>query len=79
MFHAFGEVRLPPRWEIIERMESERTAGEIHVLACAECPRVSSFAARGWRAYRTDDPLEDELPALAFYCPVCAYIEFGSS
>jgi hypothetical protein len=61
-------------------VETDRTtAGEVHVLACVECPRVSSVGARGWKAYRTDDPTEQEPPALAFYCPVCAYIEFGSS
>lgn len=54
------------------------TEQAVHVLACVECPRVSSAGAKGWKAYRTDDPEEGELPALAFYCPVCAYIEFGS-
>lgn len=59
------------------RVETDRAAENIHVLACVECPRVSSVTARGWKAYRIDAPLEDEPPALAFYCPVCAYIEFG--
>ena len=49
---------------------------EVHVLACAECPQVSSATARGWRAYRVDDPELDEPPALAFYCPACARREF---
>jgi hypothetical protein len=49
----------------------------VHVLACVECVRISSATARGWRAYRIDDPAEDEEPALAFYCPVCARAEFG--
>lgn len=44
---------------------------EVHVLACVACPRVSSVTARGWKAYRVDEPLEPE-PALAFYCPDCA-------
>jgi len=47
------------------------------VLACAECPRVSGITARGWKAYRTDVPLEDERPQLTFYCPECARREFG--
>ena len=38
----------------------------------------SDEGARWWRAYRIDDPSEGELPALAFYCPVCAEREFGS-
>jgi hypothetical protein len=59
-------------------VETDRTAiGEVHVLPCAECPRVSSVTARGWKAYRTDDLELDEPPALAFYCPDCARKEFG--
>jgi hypothetical protein len=50
---------------------------EVHVLACMECPRVSSATARGWRAYRIDDPEEDDPPALGFYCPACVEREFG--
>jgi hypothetical protein len=40
---------------------------------------VSSVTARGWKAYRTDDPELDDAPALAFYCPECAEREFGWS
>lgn len=46
------------------------------MLACAECPRVSTAGAKGWRAVRTDVPAEDDLPMLAFYCPECARREF---
>jgi hypothetical protein len=49
----------------------------VHVLICTECPRVSSVSARGWKAYRVDDPEFDEPPRLAFYCPSCAAREFG--
>lgn len=35
----------------------------------AKCPRVSSVTAHGWKAYRADDPEEDEPPQLAFCCP----------
>ena len=53
-------------------MEDRGTIGEVHVLACAECPRVSTAAARGWRAFRTDDPYDEhDSPAVAFFCPVC--------
>lgn len=55
----------------------DRVEQAVHVLACVECPRVSSASARRWRAYRVDDPEEDEQPALAFYCPECAEREFG--
>jgi hypothetical protein len=47
-------------------------------LECVECRLQSDEGARWWRAYRIDDPGEGELPALAFYCPVCAEREFGS-
>ena len=47
-------------------------------LECVECHATSDEAARHWRAYRIDDPTENEPPALAFYCPVCAEREFGS-
>jgi hypothetical protein len=61
-------------------VESERASGQyVHVLACAECPRVSSVSARGWKAFRSDDPDADEEPRLAFYCPECAQREFGGS
>jgi hypothetical protein len=55
-----------------------RTSEEVHVLACVECPRVSTITARGWKAYRADDPETDEPPQLAFYCPDCARAEFGA-
>ena len=45
---------------------------------CVECHAVSDATAWRWRSYRIDDPTEDEEPALAFYCPVCAEREFGS-
>lgn len=53
-------------------MGSDRSASdEVHVLACAACPRVSSAGARGWKAYRVDDPTDEVHPELAFYCPDC--------
>jgi hypothetical protein len=58
-------------------MSTDReTSEDVHVLACTECPRVSS-TARGWKAYRVDDPETDEPPRLAFYCPDCSQAEFG--
>jgi hypothetical protein len=60
-------------------MESreDRTVHDVRVLVCAECPRVSGFYARGWRAVRVDLPDKGDEPALAFYCPNCAAREFG--
>ena len=63
---------------MIRVMERDRaTSDEVHVLACTECPRVSSVTARGWEAHRIDDPFADDRPALAFYCPDCARRVFG--
>ena len=59
-------------------MEDRGITGDVHVLACAECPRVSSVTARGWKAYRSDPEFE-KLPKLSFYCPECAEREFGWS
>jgi hypothetical protein len=60
------------------RMDTSGTSEDVHVLACAECPRVSSISARGWKAYRAD--LEyDEPPRLVFYCPECARRKFESA
>lgn len=55
-----------------------RTSGDIRPFGCAECPRVSSISARGWKAYRVDDP-EDDAPELAFYCADCARKEFAEA
>jgi hypothetical protein len=55
------------------------TEGYVHVLACVACPRVSTATARGWKAYRTDDPENEEPPELAFYCSDCSKREFGWS
>lgn len=60
-------------------MEDRGITGNVHVLACVECPRVSSVSARGWKAYRSDDPETGEPSTLAFYCPKCADREFGWS
>jgi hypothetical protein len=53
-----------------------RTSGDVRVFGCAECPRVSSVSARGWRAYRVTDPDEGGQPELLFICPDCARREF---
>ena len=59
-------------------MSADReTSQDVHVLACVECPRVSSVSARGWKAYRVEDPDLNEPPQLAFYCPECAARESG--
>jgi hypothetical protein len=55
----------------------ERPAYAVVPLECVECHARSGPEALHWRAYRIDDPTEDEEPAVAFYCPVCAEREFG--
>ena len=52
-----------------------RTSGDVRVFGCAECPRVSSVSARGWKAYRVADP--DKVAArVLVVCPDCARREF---
>jgi hypothetical protein len=46
------------------------------LLVCVECSAVSKERAWGWRAYRMDDPEQEEFPALALYCPACSEREF---
>ena len=48
-----------------------RTSGDVRVFGCAECPRVSSVSARGWKAYRVSAARSTEPPRLAYYCPDC--------
>ena len=48
-------------------------------LRCVECGRTTPADARGWRAFRADDPRDDAEPELAFFCPACAEREFGST
>ena len=40
---------------------------------CVECQRSWEVTDERWRAFQTDD----EPPALVFYCPACAELEFG--
>jgi len=47
-------------------------------MRCAQCGKTADEKATDWRAYRVDEPGGGELPELAFYCPVCAYTEFGA-
>ena len=42
---------------------------------CLECGAVAAGEAKGWLAYRADEP--GDAPSLVFYCPECAEREFG--
>jgi hypothetical protein len=46
-------------------------------VTCVECGCSSGHRWRGWQAHRVDDPELREVPELGFYCPVCAFQEFG--
>lgn len=57
-------------------------SGDVHVLACQECPRVSSANARGWKAYRADDleidqPTTGDIHVLA--CIECPCVSSASA
>ena len=72
-----GPVPQPAACAMMESMDTDRrTSGDVRVFGCAECPRVSSVSARGWKAYRVADPDEGGQPELLFICPDCARREF---
>jgi hypothetical protein len=54
-----------------------RQGNKTHIATCVQCGCLSGLQWAGWGAYRVDDPNENELPALAFFCPRCAAREFG--
>ena len=37
----------------------------------------ATAGAWGWRGYRIEDPEEGDLPEIGFFCPDCAFREFG--
>ncbi len=45
----------------------------------AECGRLSSPEAKGWRLYHAYDPDDESELVLAAYCPACNLREFGES
>jgi hypothetical protein len=55
-------------------------------IVCTECGAVADQDARGWRAYRADltaeaeaeDAIAGDVPAVVYYCPVCAAREFDT-
>ena len=49
----------------------------VRMLVCVECGCVSGLRALGWRG--VPHRVEDEEPALAFYCPACAARAFDES
>jgi hypothetical protein len=59
------DIGRPYRWGV-----------ESHSMQCEECGAEADYRAAGWRAYRNDEP-EDEEPIILVYCPACAEREFG--
>jgi hypothetical protein len=57
----------------------DRQNDKATTVQCVECDASSGLYWHGWRAYRIDEPGTDESPALAFYCPTCASLQFGRS
>jgi hypothetical protein len=49
----------------------------IEFVDCIECGSVSDSSWSGWQACRTEDPEGIEGPEISFFCPECAYREFG--
>ena len=75
-----GQYHNPPACTMMWSVDTDRrTSGDVRVFGCAECPRVSSVSARGWKAYRVVDPDEGGQPELLFVCPDCARREFEES
>jgi hypothetical protein len=67
---------------VIERRATDRSRQRRLAalpLWCAECGRPSPPDAAGWRACRIEEVELGEPPELAFFCPVCAELEFGES
>ena len=59
---------------------SQRVAGGAdrpRLMECEECGTHAIGDAWGWRGYRIDDPEDGDPPEIGFFCPDCAYREFG--
>ena len=64
---------------MVERRATERGRQRLasaFPLRCAECGVLSPVDAAGWRGCRIEELELDEPPELAFFCPVCAGLEF---
>ena len=85
-----GEIQTEEGQETAERPVPKGSTGAIlryvssregnvrtRSVVCVECGIASGPLWRRWQAYRIDEPGRGELPRLAFYCPVCAFAEFG--
>jgi len=46
-------------------------------VRCVECHDLARGEATGWRGYHLWRRRSDAVPEVVFYCPVCAFREFG--
>ena len=80
---ALAPMSWLPQSSSMDRLPTERRTASRQSyrlnepFRCVECRELSSAGAPGWRVYRIDEPETDDLPAVAFYCPLCARREFG--
>jgi hypothetical protein len=51
--------------------------GRLQVLCCVECGTAAPPGAWKWKTELAGDPLDDETPEVALYCPICHAREFG--
>jgi hypothetical protein len=73
-----SHVRRPTRGPAMPTATRTVTlAGPLEAVSCIECGSVSDSSWSGWRACRTEDPEGIEPPEISFFCPECAYREFG--
>jgi hypothetical protein len=72
-----GNVRFPSGAAVDYCATVAPGAHELSPMRCEECGVQAAGHARGWRGYRIDDPEDGDLPEMGFFCPDCAYREFG--
>jgi hypothetical protein len=71
-----ARARFPiPPFQVYARYVDEDASG--WWMKCEECGVAAPSDARGWMGFRMYDPDEDEHPAIGFFCPECAWREFG--
>lgn len=76
---AAVRVRRPGRGPLLPVVTPRvvRLSEPLEAVTCIECGTVSDSSWSGWRACRTEDPEGIEAAEISFFCPECAYREFG--
>jgi hypothetical protein len=70
-------IQVTSRGSVDYRCPVAGGAPEVRPIRCEECGAPATGDAWGWRGYRIDDPEDGDLPEIGFFCPDCAYREFG--